>query len=501
MPKRQPVVRPLFLATILAVGFGAVIAVAMVWCLTIVGGLLQPERTRENYVVLSDGVPLIESYKGNDYENSTFRTLEGKEIRDVVALRRRLLGGANLAGPADVRGRFYGLAWPQRLIEFDEPSRPVIHWYLVHDGRLHGAACFAGYDSQSKLCVGYLGTQGYRPRVPPFEEWFPIDGSLVAARAVQGEMSYSRYGILAFNPSGIYGVGTASPEARPDPWSIDLLTDDGLVVCNFRERKAYLVVPGNDLSGFGYSTRAWAPGEKHAKEPGTFRISDLAIRTPSQVIVLDRRIGQRRVYSLPPEIAQVRFTFYERTDGTALAVRRWPGQGTVEQQLVEFDAAGKVLSRHRLPPLIMDWRLLPGNRVWHVALLVPSPLAGLYELTTDLAFDYLRTGHATTYAEALVQASREATAAAIVLVIVSAVLAVLTFRRQRVHRLPWAIAWAAFVFLGGIPGFLAYRFHRHWSVREACPACGTWVPRDREACAQCGTDFPRPAPEGIEVFA
>jgi hypothetical protein len=88
-----------------------------------------------------------------------------------------------------------------------------------------------------------------------------------------------------------------------------------------------------------------------------------------------------------------------------------------------------------------------------------------------------------------------------VLTVIAAVLAVLTWRRHRAYWLPWAPVWAALVFLGGIPGFLAYRFHRTWATREACPACGHVVPRDRETCALCAKEFPRPAPKGTEVFA
>jgi predicted amidophosphoribosyltransferase len=58
-----------------------------------------------------------------------------------------------------------------------------------------------------------------------------------------------------------------------------------------------------------------------------------------------------------------------------------------------------------------------------------------------------------------------------------------------------------FVFILGVPGLLAYRFHRRWPVLEACPACKQDVPHDREACSHCGSEFPRPEPKGTEVFA
>jgi hypothetical protein len=67
--------------------------------------------------------------------------------------------------------------------------------------------------------------------------------------------------------------------------------------------------------------------------------------------------------------------------------------------------------------------------------------------------------------------------------------------------LPHATGWAAFVFLFGVPGWIAYRVHRTWPVFEECPACRQAAPRDRTECTECGADFPPPVLKGIEVFA
>jgi hypothetical protein len=85
--------------------------------------------------------------------------------------------------------------------------------------------------------------------------------------------------------------------------------------------------------------------------------------------------------------------------------------------------------------------------------------------------------------------------------IVSAVLAVLCFRRQRKYGLPWTGVWILFVLLFGLPAYFGYLAHRHWPARLPCPNCGRRVPRDRPACFACGHDFPAPPPKGIEVFA
>jgi hypothetical protein len=84
---------------------------------------------------------------------------------------------------------------------------------------------------------------------------------------------------------------------------------------------------------------------------------------------------------------------------------------------------------------------------------------------------------------------------------IGAVTAALAYRRQRRYGLPGAAVWAAFAFVLGVPGWIAYRFHRTWPVLEECPACQQPSPRGREACTECGGEFPLPPLKGIEVFA
>ena len=82
------------------------------------------------------------------------------------------------------------------------------------------------------------------------------------------------------------------------------------------------------------------------------------------------------------------------------------------------------------------------------------------------------------------------------LAIISAGLAWLCYRRQRRMALPWTWVWVGFVFIFGVPGFLAYLFHRRWPVLDNCHVCGHAVPHDREKCSSCGSEFPTPRPGG-----
>jgi hypothetical protein len=102
---------------------------------------------------------------------------------------------------------------------------------------------------------------------------------------------------------------------------------------------------------------------------------------------------------------------------------------------------------------------------------------------------------------ALARALADGWAALLAVYLFSTVLAVLAYRRQKRYALPGAGAWATFVFLFGVPGWLAYRWHRHWPVLEACGECHRPAPRDRESCAACGRVFAPPPLTGTEVFA
>ena len=91
--------------------------------------------------------------------------------------------------------------------------------------------------------------------------------------------------------------------------------------------------------------------------------------------------------------------------------------------------------------------------------------------------------------------------ALLVVTLLAAVLAWYCCRRHRRYYQPASGVWFVFVLLTGLPGLVAYLFHRRWPVLEKCPACGQAVPHDREACANCGAAFPPPEPKGCEVFA
>ena len=87
------------------------------------------------------------------------------------------------------------------------------------------------------------------------------------------------------------------------------------------------------------------------------------------------------------------------------------------------------------------------------------------------------------------------------MIALSAVLAWQTVKLQRKYHRPATRVWATFVFLLGLPGFLAYLVEQRRPKMEACPQCKENVPRDRSACASCHTEFLAPPRLGMEIFA
>ncbi|HEX3726036.1 MAG TPA: hypothetical protein VHV08_07320, partial [Pirellulales bacterium] len=89
----------------------------------------------------------------------------------------------------------------------------------------------------------------------------------------------------------------------------------------------------------------------------------------------------------------------------------------------------------------------------------------------------------------------------LVVAAVSALLAVVCYRRHVRYQRHGAMVWAVFVFLGGPAALVGYWLHARWPATERCRQCGATVSRDRERCPLCSSDFSLPARQGTEIFA
>ena len=132
-----------------------------------------------------------------------------------------------------------------------------------------------------------------------------------------------------------------------------------------------------------------------------------------------------------------------------------------------------------------EWRLL--------SIAFPAPL--LYPLV-DL-FVVTLFNQPSTLAQSLLESAWPSLLAVLLL---GLALSFSAWRRARTFGLPGTdqVAWAIFVFLFGLAGFVGFLLHRRWPLRTECPHCHARVPRDRPACARCKLPFPGQAQQGIE---
>ena len=403
---------------------------------------------------------------------TNWRTLDGKYIK---VRGGDLVGQMRLAGPgtAGRLGEEWEWRWRGELPWWDRiwragGGRTAERWYFVHDGKLDGHAYFVGYDDETKQRIGYIARDGLQPDQPRPDEQFPVDGRDV----VRGNPLYS----LASGDSC-------------------LLADHRLIRINLKNRTVTVLREDANLVSV-----AIVHDEQRAPDSLEVLTSQFTIflRTPDRVIVLKPDGKEIGTYPIPLELRKDAFTWYQLPDNASLI--EFSGGG--KAKLFWIDAAGKI-DRQELVELehqsaLARWWRIEENL--SLCLSVPSPGAvaiayfcriwGVgrclqwqdYWAATKEVFDRLWPFFLSSS-------------------IVSIVLAVLCYRRQRKYGLPWTPVWTIFVLLFGLPAYFGYLAHRVWPGRAACPNCGQLVPRDRPACFACGQEFPAPAIKGTEVFA
>ena len=472
---RQPIVRPLLLACLLAIGAGIVMGILAIWLITFGDQLFGPRGAYEQLVVQDDGTPLIAA----GAQHQDLRTLDGKRIPDDERLRQ--MSGAYLSVPRAVRPALFRLGWDERIIGWADERRPATLWYLVHDGKLDGSAYFVGFHSESNSCVGYIGASGFCTEPPPADDRFPLDGLLMTQQARQ----FAAY--IGRQP--YYGQGART---------VHIISANRVAEVDLRETSVRVLISADKILSLGSFVRR--PPRRPAKDDSdeyAQYISYLAIRTSDEIIVFDPRKRTQRSFAIPAELRAATLTFYELGPDLALLHRVHYVAGDTRNILYWIDPAGKIARREEvvLPSSAPLYR--PQGQAWVVAAAASPPLAaavGVPFAASDLERDAPWLAR---YRRGLALAWLPLTLDAFL----GAAMAWLCCRRQRRYVRPWTAVWAIFVFLGGVPGLLAYLWHRRWPVFEPCPACGESVPRDRDRCARCDAEFPAPAPKGIEIFA
>jgi hypothetical protein len=321
----------------------------------------------------------------------------------------------------------------------------------------------------SRRPVGYIGRNGFCAEEPPPEEQFLVDSRVFDT------------------PSRDMDVRIKDPRQITDPGQTYLLTDDGLVSINLRDRSVKsLLADATILSCARY-------------------FDDFILRMPDRMLAITRDGKEHESFPLPAELRNVGFDYFPTKEHVAVVLRK----ERHVNDLFWIDHDGKI-TRQEHVALRNDSRRAEAenNLVNSVTWLCPAlPLGAAAYGCWNAYKIWKHENHATPSDEPQGHFARlrEDLEDYLMLLVIpsvaSAILALIAYRRQRKFGLPSTGLWVVFVLLFGLPGFFGYLAHRVWPARLPCPKCGKLVSRDRPACFACGQEFPEPAMKGTEVFA
>jgi hypothetical protein len=473
--------QPLVLATVLAAGFVVVWGLVGVWAVEVGSYVAGEESGGDQLLFLADGTPRVAHSVGRRGERQ-YRDLEGNpappedDNASWLAVSRLPAAVPDLAGG---------------IRSFADGRVPAVYWYFMADGRSDGTGYFAGYDSQSNACVGYLGTAGFRAEPLPAEELIPFGGATSGHHS--RVLCTQRDHAPTEHPEN-RGAGRA-PRGSVSGWDVYVLGRGGKIY--HADLQARTLDVALDRPGLRSAALVAGPADPVRGTP-----HHLAARTEDAILLLDERGRELQSYALPEALRGRDVTFGETTSSEALVYWSSPPDGLATE--VEYriwwlsSGGGSREARVTLPwaDPMRPLQVLSG-------VVVPCPVVLDVLVGTWRPRDLLDEGLEATYPEALRRALAEFSPALGIAQLLAAVLAVLCCRRQVRYGAEGAecVVWPLFVLVLGLPGWVAYRFGRSWPVLEPCPECGAGVPRDRGCCARCEVEFPTPALKGTEVFA
>jgi hypothetical protein len=233
---------------------------------------------------------------------------------------------------------------------------------------------------------------------------------------------------------------------------------------------------------------------------GTSTAMRTVARTAGEIAILD---GQGKIISqqpIPKPLVDKAFNLYFCSKEMVLETGTWPA-ATELHELYWVNAKGDITRQAEVQLLGRGIADNPRQTAWQTIGVLPAPaLLGLGALVLN-PLNYVVQGKSPNFLAGVARSLDEVWPALVTLCAVGAIMALAVYRRHRRISARDASAWAAFVFLAGVPGILAYWLHRRWPAGEKCPKCGALAPRDRDECLACAEPFPVPTPLGIEIFA
>jgi hypothetical protein len=457
MSKQIELIQSLSLGLLLAVAVSIGCGILVIGCYSLYEEYMEgPVPSRFSYQneqlrVLSDGRPLIEVTQYNPPRQTKYLDVHRNPVQ--LPDEPEWTEGALLPEKHRLFLNFHRRFPQARIISVVQSLHDTEDWYFVFEDKREGHGYFVAFDFRTRERLGYLGKQGFQNDPLPEAEQFRIDGlglpSFRVASFINGAFFVNLDG-LAFLQSG-----------------------NKLFLINLKSRTARLLLGDKDVLSIAT-----------VQKPGAIRsdglLTDevlLAIRTKRDVLLLDFSGKQRQTFELPTNFSARGFDFHLLPDGNALLVansgkQRETGQGYVEldSDLLWMTPQGEITKRQKLT-------LRSRRNIQHLSdraqaclftMAVPAPLTGG---TMALVLRPWSDSQLIEkpYAEAVTKSLQDTWPALLSLLILASGLTYLTERRQRKYGLPRSYAWLVFVFLLGLPGYIAYLVHRPWPLADPLP--------------------------------
>jgi hypothetical protein len=229
-----------------------------------------------------------------------------------------------------------------------------------------------------------------------------------------------------------------------------------------------------------------------------------AVRERDRVVVFNLHEGKKEIFLLPDALLNRRFSAFilgpdqMLVDAFEQRGEFWSGGPIV--RLFWFDRKGKVQREQEVK--LTGWiPASPQTTARKASMAIPVTIVWLVGLVLGAPLYLLQINYVADFAEGFSFVASIAWPPLVAVIVIAAALAWWTLRLQRKYRRSGSAAWVVFVFLFGVPGFLAYLVEHRRAKLEACSQCDEIVPRDREVCAACDAEFAPPARIGTEIFA
>jgi hypothetical protein len=484
--------RQLVWAATLATGFAVLWSLLALWLgLSLHEEWQGPRRNwppREEFVVKTDGTPLVRSSPADNYSLATYRDLNGGEHNGISSADQ--LAAVYISGAEGKPGFFTSrIGWAERLKRFENEQEPKVNWFFVHNGEQQGAGYFVGYERETNRRVGFIGISGFHSDPVPSEDWIPVRGTLMNYTAWSSAWVYVSSGRQLMTRPGRFDL---PPRLVYVPSGnqlrmVDLAARTVTTVFESLEPIESVGIPG---------LAAHTNGRVSADQR-------ILVRTRDQIHVLDRWHEIIKVFAIPAEVErQSAGEWYELGDGQSIIAFIRPTTETenVTRQIA-YRIAGDGTIRDRFELTLQTGTRVMSKQAGALLAAVALPAPAIVSIVDSLIAN--GNDQLPSSSEGVMALLKDSGPTLLAVFALATILAVMALRRSRAfgQSRREQISWAVFVFLFGVPAYVGFLLHRRWPTRGPCPNCEAQAPRDRLACAECGSPFPAPALKGIEIFA